>query len=62
MVKYNVFKYESDEYGDLINKLMIDKDEMNNIKISKSETKNDLGKRSVVGDFLQSIKQKMYKN
>ena len=41
---------------------MIDKEEMNNIKMSKNKTKNDLGKRSVVGDFLQSLKQKMYKN
>ena len=62
MVKNNVLKLEFDKYGVLINKLMIDKEEMNNIKISKSETKNDLGKRSVVGDFLQSLKQKMYKN
>ena len=62
LVKNNVLKLEFDKYGVLINKLMIDKEEMNNIKMSKNKTKNDLGKRSVVGDFLQSLKQKMYKN
>ena len=35
LVKNNVLKLEFDKYGVLINKLMIDKEEMNNIKISK---------------------------
>ena len=36
LVKNNVLKLEFDKYGVLINKLMIDKEEMNNIKISKN--------------------------
>ena len=62
MVKNNVLKLEFDKYGVLKDKSIIDKEEMNKIRISKSKTKNDLGKRSIVGDFLQSLKQKMYKN
>ena len=62
LVKNNVLKLEFDKYGVLKDKSIIDKEEMNKIRISKSKTKNDLGKRSIVGDFLQSLKQKMYGN
>jgi len=62
LVKNNVLKLEFNKYGVLINKSIIDKENMNKIRISKNKTKNDLGKRSIVGDFLQSLKQKMYKN
>ena len=58
----NVLVLTFDKYGVLKDKSIIDKEEMNKIRISKSKTKNDLGKRSIVGDFLQSLKQKMYKN
>ena len=61
LVKNNLLRLEFDKYGILIKKDFLDKDEMNRINISKKITKNDLGKRSIIGDFLQSLKQKMYK-
>ncbi len=61
VVKNNVLKLEFNSYGILSKKEFINKENMNKVNISKVETKNDLGKRSMVGDFLQSLKQKMYK-
>ena len=34
---------------------------MNEIKFSKDVTENNISEKSFIADFLQSVKQKMYK-
>ena len=57
----NVLVLDFDKYGVLSKKKLINKDDINKIKFSKNATKNELSKRSFVENFLQSIKQKMYR-
>ena len=58
----NVLALEFDKYGILIDKKFFDKSEINKFSFSKKETKNDISKKSFVGSFLESIRQKMYEN
>ena len=58
----NVLVLEFDRYGILKEKKLFDKNNLAKVSFSKSETKNELAKRSFVENFLQSIKQKMYGN
>ena len=51
-----------DKYGVLASKNFYDKKDINNIKFSKKETDNNLSKKSFVQSFLQSVKNKMYRN
>jgi len=57
----NVLVLNFDKYGVLLKKKLINKDDINKIKFSKNTTKNELSRRSFVENFLQSMKQKMYK-
>ena len=58
----NVLILDFNKYGVLVNKKLLNKDEINNIKFSKNETDNELAQKSFIENFLQSIKQKMYSN
>ena len=57
----NVLVLKFDKYGVLNNQMFLDKTEMNEIAFSKNKTDNQLSQRSFVESFLQSIKQKMYR-
>ena len=58
----NVLILDFNKYGVLVNKKLLNKDEINNIKFSKNETDNELAQKSFIENFLQSVKQKMYSN
>ena len=58
----NVLILNFDKYGILKSKNFLTKDEINKINFSSMKTENDLTKKSFVQSFLQSIKQKMYRN
>ena len=58
----NVLALRFDRYGILIDKKLFNKSEMNKISFSKKTTENDISKKSFVGSFLESIRQKMYEN
>ena len=51
-----------DKYGILIEKNLLNKDDLKKLKFSEKVTENDLAKKSFVQSFLSSIKQKMYGN
>ena len=51
-----------DKYGVLNDIVFLDKNDINDLNFSEKETKNSLTEKSVVANFLQSIKQKMYGN
>ena len=51
-----------DKYGVLKSKNFYDKKDINKVKFSKKETDNNLSKKSFVQSFLQSVKNKMYRN
>jgi outer membrane protein assembly factor BamE (lipoprotein component of BamABCDE complex) len=55
----NVLELKFDKYGILTEKNFYKKDDMQKVKYSKDETKNDITKRSFIGKFLSSVKQKM---
>ena len=57
----NILKLEFDKYGVLINKKILNKNDMKKIKYSKKETENERSQKSFVEKFLSSIKQKMYR-
>ena len=57
----NVLVLKFDKYGVLNNQMFLNKTEMNEIAFSKNKTDNQLSQRSFVESFLQSIKQKMYR-
>lgn len=61
-VKNNVLILEFDKYGILITKKLINKENMNKLKFSEMETINSVSKKSFVGSFLSSMRQKMYSN
>ena len=58
----NVLVLNFDKYGVLKDFNFLDKDELNKISFSEKETSNELAQKSFVEKFLQSIKQKMYRN
>jgi len=60
--KNNILKLTFDKYGILINKKIYTMNNMNKVKYSNKETKNDVSQQSFVGKFLSSVKQKMYGN
>ncbi len=58
----NVLLLGFDKYGVLNEIVFLDKNDINDLNFSEKETKNSLTEKSVVANFLQSIKQKMYGN
>lgn len=58
----NVLILVFDKYGILLNKQLVKKEDMNKLDFSELETENVLTKKSFVQKFLQSVRQKMYKN
>ena len=58
----NVLLLGFDKYGVLNDIVFLDKNDINDLNFSEKETKNSLTEKSVVANFLQSIKQKMYGN
>ena len=58
----NVLVLNFDKYGVLTKKDFYDKNDLEKVSFSKSETDNELTKTSFVERFLSSIKQKMYGN
>ena len=58
----NVLLINFDKYGIIKEKSFLNKDNINKIKFSKKSTKNELGQKSFVQKFLQSIQSKMYGN
>ena len=58
----NVLLISFDKYGVIKEKSFLNKDNINKIKFSEKYTKNELGQKSFVQKFLQSIQSKMYGN
>ena len=56
----NILELKFDKYGILNSKKQYNKDDMQKVKYSKKVTENDISKKSFVGKFLSSVKQKMY--
>ena len=56
----NILELKFDKYGSLSSKKIYNKENMNTVKYSEQETKNDVAQPSFVGKFLSSIRQKMY--
>ena len=49
-----------DKYGILKSKKFYNKENLKKVNFSKKETENELTKKSFVGTFLSSVKEKMY--
>ena len=58
----NILVLNFDKFGILDDLKFYDKDKINKINFSNKKTVNELGQKSFVESFLQSIKQKMYRN
>ncbi len=56
----NVLELEFDKYGVLKNKKIYNKDSMNKVSVSDSETVNTVSEKSFVRSLLSSINEKMY--
>ena len=56
----NVLELKFDKYGILLSKRIFKKEDMNRVSYSKNKTVNDRTKKSFVGKFLGSVRQKMY--
>ena len=56
----NVLELKFNKYGLLVSKKFYNKDDMKKVSYSDSKTQNTITKRSFVGKFLSSIRQKMY--
>lgn len=58
----NILVLNFNKYGVLKEFNFLDKENINKISFSEKETSNELAQKSFVEKFLQSIKQKMYRN
>ena len=58
----NVLEIQFDKYGIVASKKIYNKKNMNEVKFSDKETKNDVTQQGFVSKFLSSVKQKMYGN
>ncbi|MDA8822793.1 outer membrane protein assembly factor BamE [Candidatus Pelagibacter bacterium] len=58
----NILVLNFDKYGILNNKIFFDKKEIQKVKFSEDETKNEMSQKSFVQKFLSSVKSKMYSN
>ena len=57
----NILVLTFNKYGVLTDKKFLNKDDLQKISFSKKITENDMSKQSFVTQFLQSLKQKMYR-
>ena len=58
----NVLILTFNKYGILVDKKLLNKDDINKMRFTKKITKNNLSKKSFVQSFLASVKAKMYQN
>ena len=58
----NVLVLEFDKFGIIKNKRLYTKEDINKIAFLEKKTENKLSQKSFVESFLQSVRQKMYKN
>jgi len=58
----NLLVLKFDKFGILESKKFLDKDDIKKVNFSEKITENELGQKSFVETFLQSVKQKMYSN
>jgi len=58
----NVLILTFNKYGILVEKNLLNKDDINKMRFTKKITENNLSKRSFVQSFLASVKAKMYQN
>ena len=58
--KNNILELKFDKYGILASKKIYNKENMNKVKYSEKETKNEVTQTSFVSKFLSSVRQKMY--
>ena len=58
----NVLVLEFNKFGIIKNKKLYTKEDINKIAFLEKKTENKLSQKSFVQSFLQSIRQKMYKN
>jgi outer membrane protein assembly factor BamE (lipoprotein component of BamABCDE complex) len=56
----NVLVLTFNKYGILVDKNLLNKNDINKMKFTKKFTENNLSKRSFVQSFLASVKAKMY--
>ena len=56
----NILELKFDKYGILASKKIYNKENMNKVKYSEKETKNEVTQTSFVSKFLSSVRQKMY--
>ena len=61
LLENNVVEFSFNKYGVINSKKFYNEDNMNEIKFSKDVTENNITERSFIANFLQSVKQKMYK-
>ena len=61
LLENNVVEFSFNKYGVINSKKFYNEDNMNEIKFSKDVTENNISERRFIADFLQSVKQKMYK-
>jgi len=61
LIANNVVEFSFDKYGIIKSKKFYTEENMNEIKFSKTVTENNVTSRSFIANFLQSVKQKMYK-
>ncbi len=62
LLNNNVLVIKFDKYGILEEKLLYNKNDMNNYKFAEAETENNITKGSFIESFLSSIREKMYSN
>mgnify|MGYP001190056041 FL=1 len=58
----NVLILTFNKYGILVDKNLLNKDDINKMRFTKKITENNLSKKSFVQSFLASVKAKMYQN
>ena len=58
----NVLVLEFNKFGIIKNKKLYTKEDINKIAFLEKKTENKLSQKSFVESFLQSVRQKMYKN
>ena len=58
----NVLVLEFNKFGIIKNKKLYTKEDINKIAFLEKKTENKLSRKSFVESFLQSVRQKMYKN
>lgn len=58
----NILILTFNKYGILVDKNLLNKDDINKMRFTKKITENNLSKKSFVQSFLASVKAKMYQN